>query len=314
MRSEGANQKVFQTTEIKEILKSKMSEVREEVLVISAFVKLDALKWIDQYLSLEVRKKLVLRFRKSDILSGATDYEVVEYANQNGWDIKFDLRLHSKIFIFDQKWFLIGSANTTGSGLSLNRTSNIETVVSGSLDQIDLDKIYSIFDDALSFTPPVLEEMAAELQSSGKESGLGEWQSDLLHLLDVNGQKIIMTKDELLTSLSIYELTQHDKGLLGFNYEEGVDIPICELEEAFRQSKIYKWLLLHLMKKTHSNLYFGELTEMLHSDLAIKDSIRRREVKNSVINLLAWLTELDLDTVKVDRPNHSQRISLTEYK
>lgn len=306
-------QKISHTIEIKEVLKKELFDTQEEILIISAFVKLEALKWIDQHLENNIKKSVVVRFRKGDILFGATDYEIIKYANNNGWNIRFDLRLHSKVFVFDCKRFLIGSANMTESGLSLKQKSNIETVVTGILGDGDLSKVYSIYENAHSFSPEINEEMKKELKSGESNSEVGEWNEMVIDLLKESLEELVLTKDELLTSFSINEITDHDKGLLGLEGISQSRISESDLRETFYNLKIYRWLVLKLMEKPEQTLYFGELTRLLHEDLALKEIIYRKDVKVFVANLLNWLSELNIQRVKVDRPNYSQRITLSNY-
>ena len=77
------------------------------------------------------------------------DFEVLNYALNNGWKpyIRFDL--HAKTYIVDDKRMITSSANATGSGLGLGRNENLEM---GSLEEIeadDLDKIRGIYRDAI---------------------------------------------------------------------------------------------------------------------------------------------------------------------
>jgi phosphatidylserine/phosphatidylglycerophosphate/cardiolipin synthase-like enzyme len=114
--------------EINYLIKKNIAECKTDILIISAFVKVDIIKWIDDNINCS-KKELLVRFRKSDIISGATDFELIEYCLLNKWHLKFDLNLHSKIYVFDQEKFLIGSANATNKGLSFIEDSNKETMI-----------------------------------------------------------------------------------------------------------------------------------------------------------------------------------------
>ena len=69
-----------------------LKNCEDELLILSAYVKLETLKWIDKNINRLKRKCLLVRFQKSDLIFGATDFEIVRYCNENGWEIKFDLK------------------------------------------------------------------------------------------------------------------------------------------------------------------------------------------------------------------------------
>ena len=59
-----------------------------------------------------------------------------------------------------------------------------------------------------------------------------------------------------------------------------------------KNSKIYKWLL-HILKKNDNSLYFGKLSEIIHT--AIKDDPKpyRKSVKELQNNLYSFLNIIE---------------------
>lgn len=302
---------IIHSADIKAIIKKQSLSCKEELLIISAFVKLDTLIWIDEYLENLKIKRILVRFRKSDILCGATDFEIITYCLKNNWEIKFDYMLHSKIFVFDKKNFILGSANLTKSGLSLIENANIESVVSGALKDEDYKKIYSIFSNGNSFSKDIIEIMSEELQWANNVSPskkVDEWSNRLeLELLAPN--EIILFKEDLLTSENPNKLTKEDKYLMDIKVEGECLTSISDVRAQFVNSKIYSWLKLKL-SESDNILYYGELSQILHNNIALNERIHRKEIKFYLTNLLNWINELEIQEIIIDRPNHSQRIRL----
>lgn len=297
---------IIHSSDIKLLIYESLLETKNELLIISAFVKLDTLIWIDKHLIHLKRKRLLVRFRKSDLLFGATDFEIIKYCLENNWEIKFDMRLHSKIFIFDNNKFILGSANLTNSGLSLIKNSNIESVVSGILNVEDYKKIVSMYINGSVFSTELIEVMDKELQDLPKSLEVNSigWTNEVLLKL-TEPKEIFLFKEDLITSKSPGNLTEHDIHLLGLDIKEAYLTDI--LKSKFMDLKVYNWLKYKLAE-SNNILYFGKLTEMLHKNIAINELIYRKDVKYYLENLINWIIELEISEIVVDRPNHSQRI------
>ena len=64
------------------------------------------------------------------------------------------------------------------------------------------------------------------------------------------------------------------------------------------------------MKENDGCMYFGAVTEKLHNALVSDPKPYRRDVKIMLSNLLELIDELQMEEIKIDRPNYSQRIQL----
>ena len=81
-----------------------------------------------------------------------------------------------------------------------------------------------------------------------------------------------------------------------------------KIKQAFRWSKAFLWLYKTVNEKETKECYFGELSAKLHNALVNDPKPYRKEVKDLLSNLLGWIEYFDFDFIKVDRPNHSQRV------
>ena len=95
-------------------ISEELSELKESVLIISAYCKLPLIKYFDSCIkNVNADKTLVVRFRPDDIISGSSDLELYSYCKDNGWKLYFRLDLHAKTYVFDRIRCIIGSANAT---------------------------------------------------------------------------------------------------------------------------------------------------------------------------------------------------------
>ncbi len=287
------------------VLQKELSETAEDLIVISAFVKLDALKLLDAHLLTEPKsKRLLVRFRLDDITNKSTDFSIVEYCFENGWEIFFNLDLHSKILLFDSKRFLLGSANVTLSGLGLSKNPNIESMVLGVIDREQVVRINEFFLESKQIDKNLFELMKEDLESMKitNYSRDVKWNKFILDSFnDIIEVQSIWTS-EMLFSKSPYDLYSKDCSLLGVSSRESGDIAI--IKSKFKELKVFRWL----SKSVDNEIYFGELTKKLHSALIDDPSPYRKEVKELLSNLINWIKELEIEEFVIDKPNYSTRI------
>ena len=291
--------------EIRNAVEKELSAAKESIHIITAFCKLDALQFIDKLIGESViSKKIMLRFRLDDIIKGSTDFEVLDFCRDNCWKVYIRFDLHAKIYIIDDKKGIIGSANTTSSGIGIGRILNLEMSSLIKVDEQDLSKIEKLYDEALFVDEELYKKLKEEMFKNKDDTfdGVLRWSNEIINLFH---PKI----DELFS----YELFGDRDVSLQDNFF--LKLPIgtgnAQLKEAFRWSNVYLWLL-NVLKENQGCLYFGELTKRLHEVLVSDSELCRKEVKDLLANLLVWIEILEMEEIVVDRPNYSQRIRLKE--
>ena len=95
-------------------------ETQEEFLIISPWIKMDALDIIISQVKNKNISKLITLGNFEDFLCGASDIEVFEYLFSNNCTISLIQNLHAKIYISDRKKAIVTSENCTFSGLTRN--------------------------------------------------------------------------------------------------------------------------------------------------------------------------------------------------
>ncbi len=290
-----------------EIINAVIDELKNaesSVQIITAYCKKNTFEKLDSYISKDVNnKRLLVRFRLDDVLKGSTDFEILEYGLNNGWDVFVRFDLHAKTYIVDNKRGLVGSANATNSGLNIGKAGNMEMATFVDVDPEDVEKISGLFDDAILVDSELVAKMRQQFEAiePAEKQKSHSWSTEITRRFN-----------PCINTLFSYELPE------SFNLVEGEYFSFLDytyygdmnaFREVFRWSNAYLWLL-KLLKDNDGEMYFGTVTEKLHSALVTDPKPYRRDVKQMLVNLLELIQKIKMDEVVIDRPNHSQRITL----
>ena len=297
---------LLSTHEVKQKIIDEVSRAADNLQIISAFCKLPAIKFIDENISRPIKqKKLMVRFLLSDILHGATDFELFDYCKANGWQMYVRFDLHAKTYIFDRKRCILGSANLTSKGLGLSLHGNYELSSFAEVDDSDLKKIDTLFDNAILMTDELYIAMKSDYeiaQSNQTSSKTFKWNPGI-------EQKFNPKIDLLFTYDFPSTSAPNFNDVNSFEFLEMGYIPSQEeLKQAFRWSKAFMWLYNYVSSCPDKTSYFGGVTAALHNTLVNDPKPYRKEVKDLLANTLGWIQFLNIDDVTIDVPNYSQRI------
>lgn len=102
-----------------------LGRAQEDVLIVAPFMKAKTLSRLLDVVPDVVKVTLVTRWRPTDVLSGVTDLETMDLANQRSSPLYLHHNLHAKLFAADDQC-LVGSANVTDSGLGWRNPANLE--------------------------------------------------------------------------------------------------------------------------------------------------------------------------------------------
>lgn len=299
---------LLSTHEVKQKIIDELSHASDNLQIISAFCKLQAIKFIDENISRPIKsKKLMVRFLLSDILNGATDFELYDYCKANGWQMYVRFDLHAKTYVFDRKRCILGSANLTSKGLGLSLHGNYELSSFATVDDSDLKKIDTLFDNAILMTDELYAEMKYDYgiaQNNQTPSKTFKWNTSI-------EQKFNPKFDLLFTYDFPSTPVPNFSDVNTFEFLEIGYIPSQEeLKQAFRWSKAFLWLQNYISACPEKASYFGGVTAALHDAFVNDPKPYRKEVKDLLANLLGWIQALNMEDIAIDRPNHSQRIKL----
>ena len=81
-----------------------------------------------------------------------------------------------------------------------------------------------------------------------------------------------------------------------------------QIVTAFGNSKCYLWFNNLIKEHENQEMHYGAISASLHSSLLNEPKPYRKDVKQLLSNLLNWIEVLQIDEIRIDRPNHSQRV------
>ncbi len=296
------------SNEILNAISKELKKAKESVQIISAFCKEDTIRYLSKDISSGVKeKRILIRFRLDDLISGSTDFSVLDFCIENGWDAYIRFDLHAKTYIVDHKRGINTSANATNRGLSIGRSGNVELGTLIDVEPQDIEKIDKLFCDAIQVNETVLGKLKEQYDFA---------REDLLpHKAYTWSEEILGMFSPDINTLFSYELpdTSEIKNSLYLGFLDLVvqNDNISEIKKTFRWSNSYLWLLSTL-KNNDGCMYFGALTKALHDSVISDPKPYRREIKEMLVNLLAIIEQLGMDEVCIDVPNYSQRVRLQD--
>jgi hypothetical protein len=303
------------TEEFSDNLFQEIRTAKREYVLASAFIKVEALrKLADQFAPNISDVTVVARWRKHDLLVGASDLDVYELCKSRGWRFGVDLNLHGKVYLIDREVAYLGSANLTQRGLFFGGSGNNEFGTKLSVDEIDLKKIddymsqevfwvddssYQVICTELDATVLTPDATEADPWSLSTQNKFGRkvghlWIDDLL----------FNTPDDLVAAAGQGEARQRDLQLLGLGPGE---VTREMLSNSFRRTRLFAWLV-DCVGSTSSARY-GYVSSKLHDAIMNDPSPYRKEVKDFVGVIFAWC-ELLPDLFEVTKHAHTSSITL----
>lgn len=291
--------------ELKNQLERALSSSKEEVVFISAYITKSAIDWLIKLVPIGVGSRLVCRLRPSDLLSGSSDISAIKTALDNDIFISCLHSLHAKIYSIDKQVMFIGSSNLTNNGMKIYGSGNDEACVRVPANSHNINFMNTIVDNSTPISSEILDKMRNYVQLK-KTGGISDqWPEEVLPIEDG-----IWVSDFLWTRPGSLENSQeqiHDFELLCI---ESIDIADEVLKENLLKSRCVRWLINKLELAADYELYFGNLTQILHEELKDDPTPYRKNVKMLLQNMLAYVEEFLPDIIEISRPVYSQKIRL----
>ena len=295
---------LLMSDEIKQAVYQELESATKSVYIISAFCKCNAFDDLLNHIPANISsKKLLLRFRLDDLISGITDFCVIERCIERGWKIYIRFDLHAKTFIIDKKRGIVGSANVTGSGLSLVEKANLEIATLIDIDERDKYKINMMLSEAIKIEDGLLQELKKQYYSAINNDALNrkrkKWSKDI--------EKFFTP---YITTLFSYDFP--DEGEVNDNsIQHLLGLPVGsdieDVAEAFKWCRCNLWLR-KVLSEHDGEIYYGELSALLHEAIIEDPKPYRKDVKKLLSNQIKWIEMLATDEIVIDRPRYSQRL------
>ena len=308
---------ILGTEAFRNLLGQSLDKAKEQIIILSAFVKIKGINWLVDKISKEkISCTIISKWDHSDIAQGASDLECYEICKQNGWQFKVLKNLHAKIMLIDKKELFIGSPNLTAKGMSLTPVPNKEMGVKLEANQNDIRIINNLVDESILIDDQIYKDLLGWKNNLPKleKPSCPEFPVDIKKRLEENYDKLWVhnfpwcTAEELLDTKENSENVQHDLELFGLdrdNLEKEVII------KNIQNSKIYHWLINQINKQENKELYFGNLSSIIHNSLLDDPRPYRKDVKILQVNLYSYIKLFLKDKIKIDVPyEKSERITL----
>ena len=283
-------------SEIKSAINSLVSNANDSLLVFTAYCKISPFLEINKNERIS-RKILIIRGRKSDFISGASDIEILQLALSSGWSVYINKNLHAKMYCIDEKKALIGSANLTNGGVK----GNLELMTEVEIGENDIKKIRSIIKSSTKIDQDNLDKMISFL-SDIRDQRIKEHVIEEDWDFERTNEIHYLFPEELLLPCSINSLSSINAKVLGVSKESSDKIVF----NAFIECNEYKWLIHILRNSKDRKASFGELSMLLHNSIISNDRVYRGDVKKYLSNLQGWIEKYsDRQNVYFEKLDHT---------
>jgi len=298
--------------EFSEKLNVAISNATESIIFVSAFITTPAIDFLKKNINDQLNVKIISRWKKHDLLSGASNMRVYESCVEHGWKFGIDQDLHGKLYLVDNLEIFLGSANLTQKGLNLHGYGNHEFGTNIKAENTDLDKLHEFINREVTWLDNnIYEKLKIEVESSmlKKEPvGSSSWSTEITLLLEHKVEylwvhELLFGDVESLLQLDLgNEDSVHDFGLLNLNIDE---LDSFFLKRSFKQTRLYSWL--YCLLKEQKEMKFGAVSQVLHNALLNDPRPYRKEVKDFVVNIFSWVNFLSEEIIVV-KHNHTSSL------
>jgi hypothetical protein len=285
-----------------------------EATICSAYIRSEALSDVLLRARVNVTGRVLVRWRKGDLLAGASDLSVFDVCRDRGLRLFMRLDFHGKVYCLPPYGIVVGSSNVTLAGLGLRTGSNTEasTLVQSSAD--NLAAVEQFFEGSTEVNKEIVAAMARTVADANKgDSSDTGWPASVMEMLrpETEVRRLLVSQclwsdpREVGSHVPSAQLA-HDLSLLGV---VAGDTPQA-IQSALERTAIFQWLVSTLRQQVGCEMYFGRLSASLHDALLDDPAPSRRDVKALAQALLLWVKAFASDDFSVDQPNFSQRITL----
>ena len=308
---------ILGTEAFRNFLGQSLERANDEVIILSAFVKAIGIQWLEEKLkNKNVKCTIISRWKKSDLAEGSSDLECYQLSKKNNWKFKVLKDLHAKIMLVDQKELFIGSPNLTGKGMYLIPVPNKEMGVKLEANENDVKIITNLVEESILVDDDIFENLLKWKNSLPKieKPSYPDFPENIKDKLNENYNKLWVhnfpwvTAEELLEAYPINENLKHDLELFGLekhNLEKNV------IKKNLLNSKIYFWLTNQIKKQENHEIYFGNLSSIIHNSLLDDPKPYRKNVKELQANLYTYIKFFLEDYIIIDVPyEKSERLRL----
>jgi len=308
---------ILGTEAFRDLLGQSLKNAENKIIILSAYVKVIGVEWLkEKLINKDIKCVIIARWDKSDIAQGSSDLNCYKICKDNNWQFRILKDLHAKIMLVDDKDLFIGSPNLTGHGMSLIPVSNKEMGVKLEATSSDINIINNLIDESIIVDDKIYNELIKWKKNLPeiKKTKFPDFPNSLKEKFNENLDKIWVHNfpwsdfNSLLLNDSKDDNIGHDIELFGL---EADTINEENIKKVFKNSKVFRWLISLLKKQTGNEIYFGNLSSIIHNSLLDDPKPYRQNVKSLQANLYSYIKRLDIREIEIDIPySRSERIRL----
>ena len=291
-------QTLLDTVNFRRTLEKMVFNSESEIIICSPFIKLKALEWLSTKIKKHIDVKIISRLSVSDITQKSSDFEICQFAIDNGWKIGLINNLHAKIYIIDKNKVLIGSNNLTPKGLGLEIDGNEEISIIFEPNNKSFRTINKILVNTHWLNQKTINLMFNHLSKNHVIDDLSiynkPWPKEILDFKDKN----YLLFSSNFPDLSPQKFMEGEKTLFLENITD-----YDTLKSAFKNSDVYLWLLSILQNSPTNESNFGLITSEIHKKILDNPLPYRSSIKETTNYLFQWVEKFSDEIIVIVHPN-----------
>lgn len=305
------------TEAFRNLVAEAIKESKKSITVLSAYITITGIKWLEEQINnKKINCTVVTRWNKQDLAQGSSDINCYDLAKKNNWKFKVLEDLHAKVILIDENDLFLGSPNLTGAGMSLIPVSNKEIGIKVKANDRDLHTINSLVEDATEVNDQLINEIKKWLEKVPKfeKPKVPDFPEIVKNSFKEKLNKLWVHNfpwskaDDLMEIKVINDDLKHDLELFGLNKNNLNDQTI---KNNLMQSKVYFWIINQIKNQENEEIYFGNLSDIIHESLLDDPKPYRKDVKDLQTNLYSYIKRFLSDKISLDIPyKKSERLRL----
>jgi hypothetical protein len=256
------------TSAYRHALELALCKSQERIDVVSAFASQGGVDWLLQHVPARIQgPRILVRWSAADLISGFGNLDIYPALVDRGFRLSMNPSVHAKLVLVDGTQLFVGSANLTSTGMGLGCAKwNVEFGNVCVATPGDVDVVESAFSDAVEVTPDLWAALKAWIAQQEVRAPLSAAFPSMIEALFGDRVAGLWVADLPWCSPAEVrdhpdgDAVAHDRALLGVG---GSPDDVGSVEGLL----CYRWLLACLRDAPNHELYFGELTAILHGAL-----------------------------------------------
>lgn len=287
-------------------------------LVISPFIKLDALRELIDECSDTTELQVVVRWQPSDLVAGVSDVEIYPYLKEKEIALFRHTSIHLKLLVYNRSLAFHTSGNVTRKGLGLAPRNNVEIGCPVTLERGDWSNLLGLlalseevddhmYDQALKYAQDNKRSIEGLPPLNLTPAKAKEFSRNSLPASESPEQLYKFYAGEVALDRSLDESPEFVHDLMLYSIPNGLDEErfFSMLGEHFKSSPFTKSLVEFIREQGSAR--FGAVNGWITEKCSDSPRPYRRDLKTTTRHLYEWLAYF-YDEITWDTPNYSMVI------